>query len=79
MSRIGKKPIEVPAGVKVAVKAGSVNVEGPKGTLKMKHRPEVKVKWTRARSRHVTSRAKDELGRRGQGATGAPPAPSSAT
>ncbi|MCE7974478.1 MAG: 50S ribosomal protein L6 [Leptolyngbya sp. PLA1] len=43
MSRIGKKPVEVPAGVKVAVKDGSVKVEGPKGTLSMQHRPEVVV------------------------------------
>jgi large subunit ribosomal protein L6 len=33
MSRIGKKPITVPAGVKVAVEANTVNVEGPKGKL----------------------------------------------
>jgi large subunit ribosomal protein L6 len=33
MSRIGKKPIPVPQGVKVAVQNGSVRVEGPKGTL----------------------------------------------
>ena len=33
MSRIGKKPIPVPPGVKVAVKADAVSVEGPKGTL----------------------------------------------
>ncbi len=33
MSRIGKLPIEVPSGVKVAVEAGLVSVEGPKGSL----------------------------------------------
>ena len=33
MSRIGKKPIELPKGVKVAVSQGQVNVEGPKGKL----------------------------------------------
>jgi len=33
MSRIGKKPIPVPAGVKVAVEDGTVKVEGPKGKL----------------------------------------------
>ena len=36
MSRIGKKSVAVPAGVKVAVKDGSVNVEGPKGKLSIK-------------------------------------------
>jgi len=33
MSRIGKKPIPVPAGVKVRVADGVVNVEGPKGKV----------------------------------------------
>ena len=45
MSRIGKKPISVPAGVKVSIKDGAVNIEGPKGKLNMTHRPEVKVTW----------------------------------
>jgi large subunit ribosomal protein L6 len=34
MSRIGKKPIPVPAGVKVSVSAEAVEVQGPKGTLR---------------------------------------------
>jgi large subunit ribosomal protein L6 len=33
MSRIGKKPIPIPAGVKVRVDVGSVSAEGPKGKL----------------------------------------------
>ncbi len=33
MSRIGKKPIPLPPGVKVAVQADTVLVEGPKGKL----------------------------------------------
>lgn len=33
MSRIGKKPIPVPAGVKVSVAGLKVTVEGPKGSL----------------------------------------------
>src|SRR5262249_40675510 len=33
MSRIGKKPIPVPAGVKVALEDHTVRVEGPKGKL----------------------------------------------
>lgn len=33
MSRIGKKPVTLPAGVKVAVEDGTVTVQGPKGTL----------------------------------------------
>jgi large subunit ribosomal protein L6 len=33
MSRIGKKPIAIPKGVKIDVKPGSVEVQGPKGKL----------------------------------------------
>jgi large subunit ribosomal protein L6 len=34
MSRIGKKPIELPQGVKFELKEGEITVTGPKGTLK---------------------------------------------
>jgi large subunit ribosomal protein L6 len=43
MSRIGKKPIPVLDGVKVAIDGLTVNVEGPKGKLSFTHRDEVKV------------------------------------
>ncbi len=43
MSRIGKKPVQVPKGVKVAVADRRVSVEGPKGRLEWTHRPEVTV------------------------------------
>ena len=33
MSRIGKKPISVPAGVEVTIDGQNVSVKGPKGTL----------------------------------------------
>ena len=33
MSRIGRKPINIPAGVDVKIDAGVVTVKGPKGTL----------------------------------------------
>ena len=33
MSRIGRKPIAVPSGVKVGVQGGRVEVQGPKGKL----------------------------------------------
>ena len=33
MSRIGRKPIPVPAGVKIALQSGQVDVQGPKGKL----------------------------------------------
>ncbi len=35
MSRTGKKPITVPAGVTASVEGGIVSVKGPKGTLTM--------------------------------------------
>jgi len=33
MSRIGRKPIAVPSGVKVALQNGKIDVQGPKGKL----------------------------------------------
>jgi large subunit ribosomal protein L6 len=33
MSRIGRKPIAVPAGVKISLQGGKVDVQGPKGKL----------------------------------------------
>lgn len=44
MSRIGKAPIPVPAGVTVEIKGQDVSVKGPKGQLKRTLRPEVTVK-----------------------------------
>ncbi len=43
MSRIGKKPVPVADGVKVSVADSVVAVEGPKGKLEFKYRPEVQV------------------------------------
>jgi large subunit ribosomal protein L6 len=34
MSRVGKKPISLPSGVKVQIGEGSLEVQGPKGKLK---------------------------------------------
>src|SRR3954452_13107646 len=36
MSRIGRKPITVPAGVKIQLGADAVEVQGPKGKLKVR-------------------------------------------
>jgi large subunit ribosomal protein L6 len=36
MSRIGKKPIAIPAGVTATVESGTLTVKGPKGTLAMR-------------------------------------------
>jgi large subunit ribosomal protein L6 len=43
MSRIGKKPISIPAGVEVTQAANVITVKGPKGTLTLTHRREVAV------------------------------------
>lgn len=43
MSRIGKKPIPVPSGVKVAIRDALVNVTGPKGSLSWSHPDGVSV------------------------------------
>jgi len=43
VSRVGKKPITLPQGVKAEVKNGSVKVTGPKGTIEQPFHPNVKV------------------------------------
>ena len=43
MSRIGRKPINIPAGVTVSVDNGVVTVKGPKGTLTQKVHPNITV------------------------------------
>lgn len=43
MSRIGKKPIEIPNGVTVEIKDGELKVSGPKGSLSFKVHPKVVV------------------------------------
>lgn len=44
MSRIGKKPIEIPDGVKVEQKGSTLKISGPKGALDMDCHPEIQVK-----------------------------------
>jgi large subunit ribosomal protein L6 len=43
MSRIGRQPVAIPAGVKVRVADGKVNVEGPKGKLEFAYHRNMKV------------------------------------
>jgi large subunit ribosomal protein L6 len=43
MSRIGRKPIEIPEGVSVDVAPGRVSVKGPKGELTQTVSPKMKV------------------------------------
>ncbi len=46
MSRIGKKPVPVPAGVTATVEAGQISVKGPKGTLTMPLADDIKYEVT---------------------------------
>jgi large subunit ribosomal protein L6 len=55
MSRIGRKPITVPAGVKVSIKGHTVTIQGPKGTLDLAHHQDVSVKWDEAEKSIVVS------------------------
>lgn len=43
MSRIGKKPVTVPAGVKVDLKGQNLTVQGPKGSMTLSVHPRLKV------------------------------------
>ena len=44
MSRIGKRPVAIPAGVKVELNGVLLKVQGPKGTLEREVHPSVSVK-----------------------------------
>ena len=44
MSRIGRKPIEIPAGVTVSVDNNLVTVKGPQGTLSQQIHPNMEIK-----------------------------------
>ncbi|EKN69156.1 50S ribosomal protein L6 [Neobacillus bataviensis LMG 21833] len=43
MSRIGKKPIEIPAGVTVTLNNSTVTVKGPKGELSRSFDPDIAI------------------------------------
>lgn len=44
MSRIGKKPIDIPNGVEVTINGSHVVVKGPKGTLERTFHPDMTIK-----------------------------------
>lgn len=58
MSRIGKLPIVIPAGVTVTISGNEVKVKGPKGELEQTVSPEIKVEMVDGEI-HVT-RPNDE-------------------
>ena len=60
MSRIGKKPVPVPAGVKIQIADRTITVEGPKGKLQWEHRPEVSLRYDEPARTITVSRHDDE-------------------
>lgn len=57
MSRIGKKPIAIPAGVKVTIDGQTLKVEGPLGKLEQWFSPNVKVEYNSDNATVVVDRA----------------------
>ncbi|MGE5481750.1 MAG: 50S ribosomal protein L6, partial [Bacteroidota bacterium] len=43
MSRIGRLPVKVPAGVEVTIDGNAVRVKGPKGELQRAFHPDIKI------------------------------------
>ena len=60
MSRIGRKPVPVPAGVKVDLAASTIHVEGPKGKLKFTYREEIGVEYDAPGNQVLVTRGDDE-------------------
>lgn len=60
MSRIGKKPIPLPSGVKVNIADRQITVEGKLGTLEYHHRPEIDVRVDDQTKAIVCSRSSEE-------------------
>lgn len=59
MSRIGKKPIPLPSGVKIDVQGSRVSVTGTKGTLSFEHPDGVSVQHDAATRTLIVTRAAD--------------------
>jgi len=47
MSRIGRKPLEIPKGVTVSISNDTVSTKGPKGTLTLKRHKDIEIKQTK--------------------------------
>jgi large subunit ribosomal protein L6 len=63
MSRIGKKPITIPTGVRVSVGAEAVEVTGPKGTLRQALPPGISFEVAGTELQAKTQSADPELGK----------------
>lgn len=60
MSRIGRKPVVVPANVKIALADTTINVEGPKGKLSYTYRDSMTVTHDEAKQQILVVRPDDE-------------------
>jgi large subunit ribosomal protein L6 len=60
MSRIGRKPIPVPAAVKVSIADSTVSIEGPKGKLSFTHKPGIGVTFDQGSRQIVVTRPDDD-------------------
>jgi large subunit ribosomal protein L6 len=60
MSRIGRKPVVVPANVKVALVDSTIAVEGPNGKLSLQYRKGIGVRFDDATREVLVTRADDE-------------------
>jgi len=60
MARIGRKPVPVPATVKVAIADSTIEIEGPKGKLSFTHRPSIGVAFDEAGQQILVTRQDDE-------------------
>ena len=60
MSRIGKQPVVVPAGVKVRLDNGTIYVEGPKGKLELAPHRAMKVVYDESKKSVIVTRPDDE-------------------
>jgi large subunit ribosomal protein L6 len=70
MSRIGKQPVKVPAGVKVSIQGRRVEIEGKLGKLACEARPEVSLAFDeKAREVRVARHVETRLGRSVHGLT----------
>jgi large subunit ribosomal protein L6 len=60
MSRIGKQPVAIPAGVKVSLANGAIKAEGPKGKLELAYHRNMVVKYDDAKKVITVERPDDE-------------------
>ena len=60
MSRIGKKPVTIPSGVRVTVDGQRVSVEGPLGKLNWQLRPEVHARYDEQLKTLTVTRQNDD-------------------